>query len=201
VTAEARIQAYLDELAQSLRGVSADDVHDIVQELRGHIWERLPEGPQATGARVDEVLGALGGPGDLARAYLRDALLARIERTRSPLRLVQGLLRLASLSAAGAFVLVCSLVGYGLGASLVLCAVLKPLHAETAGLWRLSDGSFSLRLGLGTMPQGSRDLLGWWIVPLGLVAGGGLILATTRVAILCLRGFRGTPPMPRGRKG
>ena len=44
----------------------------------------------------------------------------------------------------------------------------------------------SLRLGFGSAPPGGRELLGWWIVPIGLVVGCGLVMLTTRFgAVVC----------------
>jgi hypothetical protein len=95
---------------------------------------------------------------------------------------------------AGFFVLIGSLVGYFLGAALILCAVLKPIHPQSAGLWSFHDSSgdleLSLRLGFGSAPAPGHDVLGWWIVPVGLVTGLGLVMLTTRFAIWCVRLYR-----------
>jgi len=43
-----------------------------------------------------------------------------------------------------------------------------------------------VRLGFGNIPAG-REVLGWWIVPFGLVVGCGLVMLTTRFAVWCAR--------------
>jgi hypothetical protein len=194
---EARVDEYLERLRKALAGLSREGASDILEELRGHILEKAAlsgENGQVTSAAVENVLAALGSPEELAAEYLADDLLEGASRGWSPLLLLRGLLRWASLSAAGVFVFIGCVVGYFLGGSFMLCAILKPLHPQTAGLWRLADEansySFSLRLGLGTVPAGGRELFGWWIVPLGLLIGGGLCFLTTKIALWCARRYR-----------
>jgi hypothetical protein len=80
-----------------------------------------------------------------------------------------------------------AIAGYGFGVLFLLCAVLKPFHPGTAGLWLIADAAgdvvISLRMGFGSAPAGGRELLGWWIVPLGLAAGCALVTLTTRLSL------------------
>ncbi len=120
--------------------------------------------------------------------------MARAEVSRSPVRIIESLFRWASLSVAGFFVLLGAITGYGIGVAFLLAAALKPFHPQTAGLWMVPGGpdnlELSLRLGFRAVPMGSRDLLGWWIVPVGLVVGCGLVMLTTRCALWCARQYR-----------
>jgi hypothetical protein len=77
---------------------------------------------------------------------------------------------------------------------------LKTIHPQSGGLWAFPNGAdteFSLRLGFGTPPPGGRDLLGWWIVPVGLIVGCGLVILTTRLALWCARQYRQSLVLPR----
>jgi hypothetical protein len=120
--------------------------------------------------------------------------MAKAAITRSPVRILEILFRWASLSIAGFVVFLGSIMGYFLGTAFILCALLKPVHPQTAGLWILpagtKDSTISLRLGFGNVPPDARDLLGWWIVPIGLVMGYGLVMLTTRFALWCVRRYR-----------
>ncbi len=196
MTDEARqkMEAYLKTLRGRLRGMREAEVREIEEELRGHIVDKATAGGVMTAAGVDAALAALGSPEELASEYLTCEALARAEASRSPLRILDSLFRWASLSLAGFWVLLGTLTGYFLGLAFLLCAILKPFHAETAGLWVYSaeggDRGFSLRLGFGSPPAGGHELLGWWIVPIGLAAGSLLILLTTRFALGCARAYR-----------
>jgi hypothetical protein len=198
--AEEKIESYLVRLRAHLRGLSSEDIHDIIEELRSHIVDKAKVGGGLAAERVDAALEALGKPEDLASEYMADAILARAESSRSPLRILASLFRWATLSIAGCFVLIGSLLGYFLGCALILCALLKPFHPHSAGLWRYQDSTggwvLSLRLGFGSVPAGSHDLLGWWIVPIGLLVGFVLIMLTTRLAIWCVRVCRKSRPSP-----
>src|SRR5271166_2591391 len=200
--AQPRIEAYLGRLQQRLRGMNDDDVREIVEEMRSHLTDKAAAGGELTAAGIDAAIAALGTPEELASQYTTDALLMRAEVSRSPLRILESLFRWASLSVAGFFVLLGSIVGYFLGGAFMWCAVLKLIHPQTAGLWLLADSPgvtrISLRMGFGSPPVGGRDLLGWWIVPTGLVAGCGLVILTMRLALWCARQYRKSLALPRG---
>jgi hypothetical protein len=199
--AQQMIEAYLKSLRTKLRGLNRDDINEIVEELRSHIQDKAASSGDLTVTGVREVLVALGTPEALAREYATDALLARAEFSRSPLRVLDSLFRWASLSAAGFLVLVSTVVGYFLGGACMWCAVLKLVHPRTAGLWLipLSDGGFavSLRMGFGSPPVDGRELLGWWILPLGLIGGCALVVLTTRFALWSARQYRRSHLLPQ----
>lgn len=180
-----RIERYLGKLQRRLRGVKDKEVRDIVEELRSHIVDKIAASGEGSGAAVDATLAALGTPEELAQQYLADNLLARAEASRSPVQIIENALRWASLNVGGLFVLLGSLTGYFFGLLFMLWAVLKPLHPQTAGLWigrdSTGDLSISVHVWAGTAAAGSRDVLGWWIVPIGLLAGCGLAMLTTRL--------------------
>jgi hypothetical protein len=191
-----KIDAYLGNLRGRLQGINDAEVREIVEELRSHIMDKAAGegGGTISTAGVEAALRALGDPEELASQYLTDNLLARAEVSRSPLPILQGLFRWASLSIAGFFVLLGSVTGYFFGIVFMLVAVAKLFHPRSAGLWTLPTGSgdleMSFRLGFGSPPAGGRDVLGWWIVPIGWIAGGGLVMLTTQFAVWCVRQYR-----------
>jgi uncharacterized membrane protein len=199
--AQQRIEAYLGRLRQRLRGMNDEDAREIVEELRSHITDKAAADGEITAAGVDAALAALGNPEELASQYTTDNLLARAEVSRSPARILESLFRWASLSVAGFFVLLGSVIGYFFGAVFILVAVSKLFHPHTAGLWIFPGASgdlqISFRLGFGSVPAGGRDLLGWWIVPIGWTAGCALVMLTTSFAIWCVRQYRRSLLLPR----
>ena len=191
--AEQKIEAYLTRLSLGLRGLSRDDINEIVEELRGHILERATLDGEVSAAGVQAALANLGNPERLAHEYVTDNLLARAEVSGSPWQILHRLFRWASFSFAGFFVLLGAVSGYLLGCTLMSCAVFKTIHPHTAGLWvygrSASDLTFSLRMGFGGPLPGARELLGWWIVPIGLLVGCGLVTGTTRFTLSCARHY------------
>ena len=170
-----------------------------------HILDRAAQSEDMSGeakpAAIDTALAALGSPEELADQYVTDNLLARAEISRSPLRILRSLFRWGSLSVAGFFVLLGSLVGYFFGVVFMLVAVAKLFHPHTAGLWTFPSGrddfEFSFRLGFGSVPSGGREVLGWWIVPIGWLGGGALVMLTTYIAVGFVRRYRRSLVLPR----
>lgn len=187
-----KIENYLDNLRSMLRGMSRETSLDITEELRSHIVDRATIGGELIPQRVEAALAALGSPAELASQYTTDDLLIQAQVTRSPLHIMDSLFRWASFSSIGFLVLMGSMFGYFSGFALIICAALKPFHPDAAGLWRLPDGQFSLRMGFGMVPLASKDLLGWWIIPVGLAAGCALLTLTTRLALWCAREYLGS---------
>jgi hypothetical protein len=200
--AQQSMEAYLGRLRRRLRGMNDEDAREIVEELRSHIRDKAAASGQVTASGVDAALAALGSPEELASQYLTDDLLARAEVSRSPVRILESLFRWASLSVAGFLVLLGSMVGYFLGVVFILVAALKSFHPRTAGVWVLPNGAddfnISVRLGFGSAPLEGREVLGWWIIPIGLAAGCALVMLTTRFAIWCVRQYRKSRALPRG---
>ena len=198
--AQQRIEAYLGRLRGRLRGVNDDEVREIVEELRSHIMDKATTSGEITPAAVDAALAALGSPEELASQYLTDNLLARAEVSRSPLQILRSLFRWASLSVAGFFVLLGSLFGYFFGVVFILVALLKPFHPHAAGLWLLpnntGDSEISFRMGFASAPAGAKDVLGWWIIPIGWLVGAGLVMLTTQAAVWCVRQYRRSRVLP-----
>jgi hypothetical protein len=200
--AEAKIEAYLNRVRGRLRGLSAEDKREILEELHGHIVDKAASSGGERTVAVEVALASLGSPEELAREYVTDELLARAEISRSPWQLLDSLFRWASMSVAGFLVLLGSVFGYLLGCTFILVGLLKPLHPQTAGLWAWRDAtgdlSFSLRLGFGYAPSLGREVFGWWIIPVGLITGCGLLIGTTRVALWCARQYRRQRALPHG---
>lgn len=198
--ASQKVEAYLSRLRGRLRGLDDAEASEIVAELRSHILDKATAAGELSSASVDAALAALGSPDAIAGEYLTDNLLARAEVSRSPLQLLRGLWRWASLSVAGFLVLLGAVIGYFFGVVFILVAVAKLFHPRTAGLWIIPDGSgdyeMSFRLGFGDAPSGGRDLLGWWIVPIGWLAGCALILLTTSAAVWFVRKYRRSRDLP-----
>jgi hypothetical protein len=198
-----KIDVYLRRLAGALQGLPEEQARDIAEELRGHLVDKISALESSAmwsggAAGVDAVFARLGTPEEIARQYveLNGGQAERVQVAaiiRPPLRMWRGLLRCVRLGLAGLLVLVGSLSGYFVALSLICCALLRPLHPHSAGLWKIPDAaddlSLSLRMGFGSVPPGSRDLLGVWIVPIGIIAGLGLFFLTVQFGRWRLRDF------------
>jgi hypothetical protein len=186
-TSQKTVDAYLKSLRRELRELLDEDAEEIVEEIRTHIFDKT-SGEEPPGA-VTTTLAALGTPQELAERYRTEELLERARLARSPKYLMRATLRWAGLSVMGLLVFALSGLGYGLGGGLFLLGVLKLLHPSTTGVYGTftdHDSSFNWQSG---GPNKPGELLGWWLVPLGILIGGGLLLVTFRFGNWCIRRF------------
>jgi hypothetical protein len=186
------VDEYLAELCARLRSLPAEQVEDIVEEIRSHLRDSAGAGGAITEASLAAALQRLGPASILASTYLAESLLARAQRSRSPWLLLKVCFRWAGLSIQGFLVFCGALIGYGLAAAFSFCAIAKPLNPQRVGLWKVEDDNFSLHLGLShslPLPAG-QEVLGWWITPLGLIVAAGLVLLTTEIGLRTIRRFQ-----------
>ena len=180
-----RVEEYLRELRGDLRALPGGEASDIVRELRAHILERAaPTGTALTEEAVVSALEGLGPPDQVASLYAAESPLPRGAR--------RGLPWIMARWAAGSFAALGLLVGAVISTSFFVAALRKPFAPDRAGLWHLTDGSYSLRLGFGGLEAG-HELLGWWLVPLGLLVFAGMVWLTLHVLRLFIQHRRRAP--------
>jgi hypothetical protein len=188
LTAESQktIDAYLSALRKQLRELLDEDAKDIVEEIRTHILDKTSgDAPPET---VSSTLAALGTPEELAGRYRTEELLSRARMARSSAYMLRSMLRWAALSILGVLVFLISAVGYCLGGLLFILGVLKltnPHKTGVYGVFNAHNSSLSFQSGGPT----GHDLLGWWLVPIGLIVGAGLLFLTFRFGLWSIRRF------------
>jgi hypothetical protein len=178
------IEAYLAALRRQLRELLDEDVRDIVAEIRAHILDKTL-GDASPGV-IAATLDALGTPEELADRYRTEEMLKRAEVARSPACVLRSVLHWGLLSVVGVVVLLISAVGYTLGGILFILGVLKltnPHRTGVYGVFTAHDSSLSFQSG----GPSDHDLLGWWLLPLGLIVGGGLLFLTFRFGLWSIR--------------
>jgi hypothetical protein len=117
--------------------------------------------------------------------------MVQAECSGSPLVILQGL-RHASHSRLGRlFVSVLYFFGYANVLALWAAAIEKLFAPARTGLWYTPEKIWSLNLVTGgERPAGARELLGWWLVPVCLVAGWVLRYLIDRTAQWWIRRYR-----------
>lgn len=185
-----KTEDYLNHVRGGLRSLPNADAAEIVEELRSHIRDRAEIDGEATEASLNAALEGLGRPQEVAAMYIAENVVARAEESFAPWLVLNAIVRWAGISSAGVLVFFVSLVGYFVALAFGLGALMKPLAPGRVGLWRLSEDSFSLVISPMGAPPSGVELLGWWIMPLGLLAGIGLFLLTARFGLWSLRKFQ-----------
>jgi uncharacterized membrane protein len=188
-----KIDRYLMELRRCLGELPAEEVSDILQEIRGHILERAEASGELTEERLVAILKNLGQPEEIAPLYQTSSLMARARTSLSPAVVLRGALRWGMISAKGFALFIVGLFGYCLAVGFLIGGLGKIVAPHTVGAW-LGPHGFSI--GASSDPQ-ARDILGWWLVPVGLTVGSLLIVGTTRLLRWFLRFARTPKPTER----
>ena len=176
---EPRIESYLARLRVALRGLPDREIDDIVRELRSHVDDLAGK----EGAGVEAALQSLGDPLDLAQTYRSENQMLRAQCSGSPLTILQGLRHATRGTLQRVTVTALYVLGYfGMG-TLWAGALEKLLAPSRGGLWYTPGDFWSTTLVVGgNPPAGARELLGWWLVPIALLAGWGVKYASDRIA-------------------
>jgi uncharacterized membrane protein len=188
-----RIDTYLGELRRCLGELPPEEVHDILQEIRGHILERAEASGELTEDRLVEILKALGQPDEIAPMYQVDAVVAKARSSFSPRVVMRGIHRWSMVSIWGFALFVIGVVGYATGAALILAGMGKIVAPNQFGAW---VGPHSFDIGVMNDPT-AHDVLGWWLVPVGLAVGAAIFMGTTRLLRWTLRFARFRRPTER----
>ncbi|MGH7499209.1 MAG: HAAS signaling domain-containing protein [Gemmatimonadales bacterium] len=177
------VDRYLERVRAFLRGMPGPEIDDIVLELRSHIAERSGQEGGIEGA-----LRSLGDPLELARQYRTEQVTARAECSRSPIVILHSLLLLRRRSVAGWVALALAAFGYAWAIVLGGAAIEKLLSPRDVGLWHQPGRASLPRLMVdGPGPPGTREMLGWWFVPLGIAACIALLYVTRQFALWWIR--------------
>lgn len=161
-----------------------EEVAQILREIRGHILERAEASGELTDERLVAILKALGSPEQIAPLYQADAVMAKARTSLSPSVVMRGVHRWSMLSVRGLVLYVLGIVGYATAGALILAGLGKIFAPSQVGAWIGPHSGFNI--GTNSDPA-ARELLGWWLVPVGLAGGSALIVATTRVLRWTLR--------------
>jgi uncharacterized membrane protein len=185
------LDAYLGQLNRVLAPLGESERQEILQEIRAHLTDSAAAEAGDEAQRTAGAIRKLGSARVVGQAYLSESLL---ERASHGLRPGLTLMGLATALGGGLGMTALGLVfafGY-LALTIVAIATVGKLFVPASGLWLHDTGAWSLSF--AAMPH-SREVLGWWIVPIGtgLVIGGWLAL--NRLLRLMLRFAL---PRPRG---
>jgi len=130
---------------------------------------------------VDRFLNALeklGEPDEFLKPIVADKLLLNASQTLSPKSLILGLIFNFYAGIRRAIITLILGIGYLLLIAFALMTILKPFFPENVGLFRKPDGSKIF--GIDTDMPGAQDLLGYWLIPIGLIVTIALYIFVTK---------------------
>jgi hypothetical protein len=181
------LDKYLQTVEGHLKALPSEDRLEVVRELRSHVLDRVKG--DLSGANVAAALATLGEPQEIARINLRMRMAAAAVEHSTPLTVARTLTRLAALGGQGLLMFLLSLSGYAFAGCWLFTAFTKPFAPDRVGLWLLPSASGDVSLSLGRHGAGviGHDVLGWWIIPIGLTVGFACAFATYRFDLRFIR--------------
>lgn len=172
-------------LERSLRTfLPTDVVRDAVREIESHLRERVLAADGTPNERValEKILSELGPPLRVAQAYSAERIIDEAIMTGRVVPMLRAIWHLAASTLVGFGAALGVFVGYAVGIALIALAVLKPIFPNNVGIWVLNNGSgIPRRLGaLFPAPAGEHVVGGYWVIPVALTMGLGVLVLNHR---------------------
>jgi hypothetical protein len=190
-TGTSRVNGYLFVLERSLATfLPRESVRDVVREIDSHLRDRISAAQAVPDERamLERILSELGPPQRVAQAYSVERTLDEAVDTGRLFAIVRAVWHVAMSGMSGFFAGLGLFAGYFAGGVLIVLAVMKPIFPDNVGIWvgdRLtSDGpDIGWRVGVNVAAASHvHDVGGYWVIPIFLTAGFGLLFLTTRGA-------------------
>jgi uncharacterized membrane protein len=180
------IESYFAALETQLSDLSRPRQEEVLQELRGHVFDRLEQVAAPSMDDCRTVLKAMGTPEEIGRQYRLELLLNKSAWKISPWKMLRTLFRWTLTGVQGYIVFVIALLGYTMAACLYLTALLKPLFPHNVGLF-VSEHAINLAR-FPTQPSGV-EMLGPYYIPVAVFVGYLFTLVTTLAIRFVVRRF------------
>jgi len=183
-TGESRVNGYLFVLERSLKTfLPGDVVRDAVREIESHLRERIAAASAAPNERevLEKILAELGPPLRVAQAYSAERTIDEAVATGRFVPMIRAIWHLAISTVVGFFAALGLLVGYFIGVAWAAVAVIKAFFPENAGIQFVNGIPIGPAAQFPVSP--GTDLRGgYWVIPLALTIGLGILVVTQRCA-------------------
>ena len=202
-TGESRVNGYLFVLERSLSTfLSRDSIRDVVREIDSHLRERIAAAEPVPDERaaLEKILGDLGPPLRVAQAYSVERTVDEAVVTGKIFAIVRAVWHVAMSTVTGFFAGFGLFMGYLLGVGFIIVAAMKPIFPDNVGIWvgnrSISEGlDVGWRAGMHVAGSGNEHMVGgYWVIPIFLMAGFGLLFLTHRGARMFLGWWRRRRP-------
>jgi uncharacterized membrane protein len=190
-TGTSRVNGYLFVLERSLATfLPRETVRDVVREIDSHLRDRISAAQAVPDERamVEKILAELGPPQRVAQAYSIERTVDEAVVTGKLWAIARAVWHVAMSGASGFFAGLGLLVGYTTSVSFIILAALKPIFPDNVGIW-IGDRSVSEGLDIGwhagvnIAGSGQQHMVGgYWVLPIFLATGLGLLFLTHRGA-------------------
>lgn len=173
---DTQINQYLSTLAKYMSRLDSAQVNEVIREIESHIYDVIDNAEtQGSPIEIDEVLARFGSPRQLAQQYSDHLLMG------TPPPPGFNALRTVKKGVTASIFFGTALVGYLLGLVLIAIGALKVFLPDSVGVWANDHGQ-SVVVGIvDHTPVSSQELLGVWLIPVGIICGVAVLLLTHRL--------------------
>jgi hypothetical protein len=159
--------AYIEHVGKVVFGLPANDVEDIINEINSHIFEAFNDASYISSEkeRIEMVVRNLGSPESYLKPIIAEKDLHRAVNKYNAIGILKGIC--STILTGSHYALLSIMYIFILCAGVVIIA--KILYPHKTGLF-VNDGHF---VGLGFIAQinsNAIDLLGYWLIPIMIVA-------------------------------
>lgn len=183
-TGESRVRGYLFILERTLRTfLPAAEALDASREVESHIRDRVVEVEAVPDERtaLERVLGELGAPLKVARAYSLEMSAEEAITTGRIVAIARSLLQMAALGIGGFAAAIVIFVGYVVGLAFLVIAAMKPIFPDNVGLFVVDN--FPVNFGAQfPRPEGAVLVGGYWVIVVSATIGVAMLVLTHRFA-------------------
>ena len=179
-TGESRVNGYLFVLERSLKTfLPSDVVRDAVREIESHLRERVLAADGAPNEReaLEKILAELGPPLRVAQAYSAERTIDEAVATGRMVPMVRAVWQLALKTFVGSAVATGLFSAYAAGIAFLSIAVLKPIFPNNVGVI-VRDGKLPTFGGQFPLPPGAAVYGGYWVIPVSIACGIGVLVLT-----------------------
>ena len=170
------IHNYFKSLNKYLARLDKTDAEEVIREIESHIYDAMElqeqDGEQSN---AQLILDGFGEPRELANRYVEHML----KGTPPPpgFRAIQRVKKGVTKS----LYYTMGLFGYGIALGLIIVGLAKLFMPDMVGVWSAAQGN-SLTITFLEHPYpNSKELLGYWLVPIAIALGLGAARLTKRV--------------------
>jgi uncharacterized membrane protein len=177
-TGESRVNGYLFVLERSLKTfLPPEVVRDAVREIDSHLRERVlsADGAPNEHDALEKILAELGPPLRVAQAYSAERTIDEAVATGRVVPMLRAVWTLALRTFVGSAIATGLFSAYTAGIAFLVIAALKPIFPNNVGLIVTTGGGFNLGAQF-PLPAGATVHGGYWIIPLSIVCGVGVLV-------------------------
>lgn len=157
------IHEYLKSLSKYLSRLDKGEVDEVIREIESHIYDALDA--KGENGHASEILEGFGPPRELAASYVDHVL----QGTPPPIGFKA--IKFVKKGVSKGLYYSTGALGYFFASTLILIGLIKLLLPEIVGIWATPHGN-SIIVGFGSeIPEGLEEIVGWWIIPVVIVAG------------------------------